>query len=279
MRKKITTTYVLIAMAVLLAFGNKLTAKAAEQAVFRVQTAEVQGDGTIKVSVYLTDTTQLGGVDAELAYDPAKVSCVSSGLGEAFKDGYGETHCDESKSIIKCVTVYPEAKTAQGELMYAVFRLNEGEAYQPELRVIDLVDASKEIQSIPYSVTYQQADGQWAETQDVSGQKAEDSVVRETRNLYGGEADTVNETDSAKDERKKGTEKDEISKNKEAESEEGKISTKEENKKDAEVKRDSKKSNRETILPFAILAIAGIAILALAVLVLRNRRGRGKGEP
>ena len=68
-----------------------IQARAKENAVFHVQSAEVKEDGTISVSVYLTDTADVGGIDAELVYDASKVIYVGSGLGNSFLDGYGET--------------------------------------------------------------------------------------------------------------------------------------------------------------------------------------------
>lgn len=169
--------------------GISINARAEDQAVFHVQTAEKQNDGTIRVAVYLTGTSNLGGVDVELLYDSRKVTYVSSGLGTTFSDGYGETNCVTDESMIKCVVVFPEAKNAHGELMYAVFRLNSGESYQPEFHVEDILDSSAEIRSIPYTITYQQYDGSWADTRDSSEKQAEESVIRQARKEYGAEED------------------------------------------------------------------------------------------
>ncbi len=166
-----------------------IQARAKENAVFHVQSAEVKEDGTISVSVYLTDTADVGGIDAELVYDASKVTYVGSGLGNSFLDGYGETTHLPDSSTVKCVLIYPEAKKAHGELMYAAFQLNGAESYQPEFRVVDFLDGSDEIQPIPYSITYQQADGNWTDTQDVSGKKAEEEITAEARMAYGAEGD------------------------------------------------------------------------------------------
>ena len=51
---------------------------------FYVQTAVALSDGMIRVSVYMKDTDNLAGVDAELFFDSAKVSFEGSSLGKAF---------------------------------------------------------------------------------------------------------------------------------------------------------------------------------------------------
>lgn len=169
--------------------GLPMAAMAEETAVFHVQASEVKEDGTIRVSVYLTDTENLGGIDAELVYDPEKVTYVSSGLGRSFTSGFGETNCDEATSTIKCVTVYQDAKAAHGELMYAVFQLNGIESYQPEFRVVDMLDATVELNPVPYTITYQQADGNWTDTRDTSEKAADGSVIAQALEAYGAPED------------------------------------------------------------------------------------------
>lgn len=169
--------------------GIPAAVHAEETAVFHVQASEVKEDGTIRVSVYLTDTENLGGIDAELVYDPGKVTYVSSGLGRSFTNGFGQTNCDEAASVIKCVTIYEDAKAAHGELMYAVFKLNGIESYQPEFRVIDMLDATAELNSVPYTITYQQADGNWTETRDTSETAADGSVIAQALEAYGAPED------------------------------------------------------------------------------------------
>lgn len=169
--------------------GLPMAARAEETAVFHVQASEVKEDGTIRVSVYLTDTENLGGIDAELVYDPEKVTYVSSGLGRSFTNGFGETNCDESTSTIKCVTVYQDAKAAHGELMYAVFQLNGIESYQPEFRVVDMLDATVELNPVPYMITYQQADGNWTDSRDTSEKAADGSVIAQALEAYGAPED------------------------------------------------------------------------------------------
>lgn len=169
--------------------GASVHMKASDKAEFRVQTAEEKEDGIIRVSVYLTEVSELGGVEAEFLYDASKVTYVGSGLGKSFTGGIGETTHISDSGAVRCVAVFPEAKTAHGELMYVFFRLNDAESYQPELKVIDLVDASDEIQPIPYSITYQQADGSWKDAQDTSEVKASEDVITEAREMYGASED------------------------------------------------------------------------------------------
>lgn len=194
MRKYVKRMKETIMFAVIFSFlagicGFPMAVRAQETAVFHVQASEVKEDGTIRVSVYLTDTENLGGIDAELVYDPGKVTYVSSGLGRSFTNGFGETNCDEATSTIKCVTVYQDAKAAHGELMYAVFKLNGIESYQPEFRVVDMLDATTELNPVPYTITYQQADGNWTETRDISEKAADGSVIAQALEAYGAPED------------------------------------------------------------------------------------------
>lgn len=154
-----------------------------------MQASERQADGTVRVSVYLNDIANLGGIDAELVFDQGKAAYVGSGLGESFKEGYGTTNYNEGSNTVKCVTVYPEAKTAHGELMYAIFQLKGIESYQPEFKVVDILDASEEIHPIPYTITYQQADGSWTDAQDTSETAAEEQVIAQAREDYGAPED------------------------------------------------------------------------------------------
>ena len=187
--QKIKKSILTVIVSLLLCFGLIGEVQAEEQAEFHIQTAEIKADGTIRISIYLTNVSDLGGVEAELVYDPSKVTCVGSGLGQSFLGGFGETHCDEEKATVKCVAVYPEEKEACGELMYAVFQLNQIESYQPELRVLNLVDASTEIKAIPYTVAYQQVDGSWADIPDDSGIRAADGIALTAREQYGSDED------------------------------------------------------------------------------------------
>lgn len=163
--------------------------RAEEKAEFHVQTAEKMEDGTIRVSVYLNGISDLGGVEAELHYDPEKVSYVSSGIGNSFTDGIGVTNHVESESIIKCVLAFTSSKNAAGEMMYAIFKPNNIASYQPELVIKDIVDSSAEIISIPYTIQYQQSDGTWSDLEDKSEQKAKQTVIEEARREFAAKED------------------------------------------------------------------------------------------
>lgn len=177
----------LILACVMILLPVKVNAEAS--AVFRVQTADVQEDGNVDVTVYLTGVSDLGAVDAELKYDSSKVSYVDSQLGKSFKSTYADVYHDDENSLIKYIALYPRAKDAQGAFMKATFRLKEGESYQPELNVVDIVDDSDEIKDISYTITYQQADGTWKDAQDTSGKKADQAVIAEALESYGSDAD------------------------------------------------------------------------------------------
>ncbi len=163
--------------------------QAEEKAEFHVQTAEEMEDGTIRVSVYLNGISDLGGVEAELHYDPEKVSYVSSGIGNSFTDGIGVTNHVESESIIKCVLAFTSSKNAAGEMMYVIFKPNNIASYQPELVIKDIVDSSAEIISIPYTIQYQQSDGTWSNLEDGSEQKAKQTVIEEARREFAAKED------------------------------------------------------------------------------------------
>ena len=163
--------------------------QAEEKAEFHVQTAEEMEDGTIRVSVYLNGISDLGGVEAELHYDPEKVSYVSSGIGNSFTDGIGVTNHVESESIIKCVLAFTSSKNAAGEMMYVIFKPNNIASYQPELVIKDIVDSSAEIISIPYTIQYQQRDGTWSNLEDGSEQKAKQTVIEEARREFAAKED------------------------------------------------------------------------------------------
>lgn len=174
--------------------GTSIRARAEDEAskteaIFHVQTAEGKEDGIIRVAVYLTEVDDLGGVEAEFIYDASKVTYIGSGLGASFAGGIGETNHLPDTQTVRGLVIFPEAKATHGELMYAFFKLNAIESYQPQLKVVDLVDSSDEIKPIPYSITYQQADGSWTETQDTSGKKASEEVIAEARETFGAEED------------------------------------------------------------------------------------------
>ena len=163
--------------------------KAAGTAHFYVQTADVQDDGTLNVTVYLTDAENMGGVEAELIYDPSKVSFVEARLGASLKTELADIYHNENKSLVKYVALYQEAQNPHGALMQVTFQLKEGDSYQPQLNVVGLVDDSVEVKDIPFSVSYQHADGSWSEEQDTTGVKAEKSVIEEALENYGAKED------------------------------------------------------------------------------------------
>ena len=256
--------------------GLPVAARAEETAVFHVQASEVKEDGTIRVSVYLTDTENLGSIDAELVYDPEKVTYVSSGLGRSFTNGFGETNCDESTSTIKCVTVYQDAKVAHGELMYAVFKLNGIESYQPEFRVVDMLDATVELNPVPYMITYQQADGNWTDSRDTSEKAADGSVIAQALEAYGAPEDMggrpveEGEPVESKIMGEEGL----------AEDVSGQANTKEGEPKEKEIdQKDSKKVSGqktgkifEAVVGLSVAAVI-VIVIVIVIVMLRKRRG------
>ena len=180
----------------LLLVFQTFSVQAQEIADFHVQAAEMLEKDIMRVSVYLTGLTELGGVDAEIHYDPEKVTYISSGLGNSFTDGYGMTNCDEATNTVKCVVMFTGSKTAHGELMYVDFRLNTKEIFQPEFKVTEIVDSSIDIVPIPYTISYQHSDGSWTEERDVSGLQAERSVIEEALAAYGCESDREGRIDT-----------------------------------------------------------------------------------
>lgn len=250
--------------------------KAADNAVFHVQSSEVKEDGRIRVSVYMTDTDYMGGIDAELVYDPSQVTYVASGLGKTFTDGYGTTHCDEATSTVKCVAVYPEAKSAHGELMYAIFQLNGVSSYQPQFQVVDLLDASVEIQPIPYSITYQQADGSWADTQDTSGNVAQASVIADARKTYGADKDQEDsyETELATEEKSAEElleEAEQAQKELDEEEKSQKIQAEDVTEDSAE-----KASEEDNDMKILVIVIAAVIVIVGLIFSVRHVKRRGK---
>lgn len=270
--------------------NTPVSVKAEEKAVFHVQASEVRKDGTIRVSVYMTDTAELGGIDAELVYDPAKVTYVSSGRGKSFAGGFGQTNCDEATSTVKCVTVYPDAKTAHGELMYAVFRLNGIESYQPEFRVVDLLDASAEIKPIPYTITYQQADGSFSDTRDGSEKAADENVIAQALEAYGAPEDLEGRPDGEEgpmEERMEGediaayeaSEEDgaegDVSKEDPSETDD---SQKEASKKDASKNQKAEETSKKTTDSFeTVILVSVVLVLVIAgFIIIRGVRRRNE---
>ncbi len=170
-------------------FSQAALVKADEPAVFYVQTAQTLENGKIEVRVYLHNAAALGGVDLILRYDPQKVSFISSSLGSTLSSSYADIYHDAPKAEIHYVILYPEKINAHGTLLEAEFQLKEGSSYQPELIVNDLVDNTDEINDIPYTVSYQQADGTWETEQDVSQKAADPKIAQETLEQYGAPED------------------------------------------------------------------------------------------
>lgn len=182
-----------ILLAILLLFQfEPIEFKATSAAAFYVQTAAVLEDNTIEVCVYLDEADNIGGIDLELVYDTEKVSFVSSSLGPSLQSSLSDIYHEEEKGEIHYVILYSESKSAHGILLRATFQLKEGEAYQPQLVINDLLDNSIEINEIPYTITYQQADGTWLDTQDMSGEAADEAVIEKTLEKYGAPEDLEN---------------------------------------------------------------------------------------
>lgn len=259
--------------------GLPTAVRAEETAVFHVQASEVKEDGTIRVSVYLTDTENLGGIDAELIYDPGKVTYVSSGLGRSFTSGFGETNCDEATSTIKCVTVYQDAKAAHGELMYAVFKLNGIESYQPEFRVVDMLDATVELNPVPYTITYQQADGNWTDTRDTSEKAADGSAIAQALEAYGALEDMEDrpvEEGEPVESKILGEEglADDVSGQAKSEEEEGKESgAKSGDTKETELEDSKKLTGQGTGKMFeTVIGLSVAAVIVIIIVIVRKRR-------
>lgn len=244
--------------------------KAADNAIFHVQTADVQEDGTIIVTVYMTDTENLGGVDAEIIYDPAQVTYISSEIGEGFTDGIGETNHLAERSAVKCLVIYPEAKTAHGELMRAVFKLNGAASYQPQFQIVELVDGSLDIAPLPYTITYQQADGNWTDTPDVSGIAADSAVIQEAQKLYGVEGESGQKIIQEKAPKENGTGTEEIpQKVQENETKEAQQA-----EKVSKTKTEKEKDGSHFLLFFVIGAT--VVMIIAAIIIYKKAKGRGK---
>ena len=163
--------------------------KASSAAAFYVQTASVLEDNTIEICVYLDGANNISGMDLELVYDSDKVSFVSSSLGPSLTSSLTDIYHDKENEKVHYVVLYSNSKSAHGILLRATFEMIDGLSYQPQLIVNELLDNSVEINEIPYMITYQQSDGTWANTQDVSGEVAEEAIIEETLEKYGAPED------------------------------------------------------------------------------------------
>lgn len=168
--------------------------KADDKAMFYVQTATELSDDMIRVSVYLDGAEDVAAIDAQIEYDPQKVSFESSSLGESFNSSFSDINYDEKSSSIHYVLLYTEPVKAHGIVMNIDFRLNGSDkSYQPKLQVNDLIDGSDEMKNISYEINYQQSDGKWQNQPDESAQIADKSIVDSTLQKYGSDTDIKNE--------------------------------------------------------------------------------------
>lgn len=173
--------------------------KADDKAMFYVQTATELSDDMIRVSVYLDGAEDVAAIDAQIEYDPQKVSFESSSLGESFNSSFSDINYDEKNSSIHYVLLYTEPVKAHGIVMNIDFRLNGSDkSYQPELQVNDLIDGSDEMKNISYEINYQQSDGKWQDQPDESSKIADKSIVDSTLQKYGSDTDIKNEGKTSK---------------------------------------------------------------------------------
>lgn len=171
-----------------------------ESAAFYVQTAAALSDGMIRVSVYLKDADNLAGIDAELFFDSTKVSFEGSSLGKAFSSSYADINYDKDNSKVHYVMLYPDGVSGDGIMMTVDFKLlGTDKSYQPELKINSLIDSSNEMNEIPYSIKYQQADGNWSDNTDQSGNIADKKIIADTLKEYGSKEDKKTEGKPSKD--------------------------------------------------------------------------------
>ena len=173
--------------------------KADDKAMFYVQTATELSDDMIRVSIYLDGAEDVAAIDAQIEYDPQKVSFESSSLGESFNSSFSDINYDEKNSSIHYVLLYTEPVKAHGIVMNIDFRLNGSDkSYQPEFQVNDLIDGSDEMKNISYEINYQQSDGKWQDQPDESSKIADKSIVDSTLQKYGSDTDIKNEGKTSK---------------------------------------------------------------------------------
>ena len=194
--KKIIKKAICFICAILFFQSGSIPTYADESAAFYVQTAVALSDGMIRVSVYMKDTDNLAGVDAELFFDSAKVSFEGSSLGKAFSSSYADINYDKDNSKVHYVMLYPDGVSGDGIMMTVDFKLlGTDKSYQPELKINSLIDSSNEMNEIPYSIKYQQADGNWSDNTDQSGNIADKKIIAE----YGSKEDKKTEGKPSKD--------------------------------------------------------------------------------
>lgn len=198
--KKIIKKAICFICAILFFQSGSIPTYADESAAFYVQTAAALSDGMIRVSVYLKDADNLAGIDAELFFDSTKVSFEGSSLGKAFSSSYADINYDKDNSKVHYVMLYPDGVSGDGIMMTVDFKLlGTDKSYQPELKINSLIDSSNEMNEIPYSIKYQQADGNWSDNTDQSGNIADKKIIADTLKEYGSKEDKKTDGKPSKD--------------------------------------------------------------------------------
>ena len=62
-----------------------------------------------------------------------------------------------------------------------------------------MIDSSNEMNEIPYSIKYQQADGNWSDNTDQSGNIADKKIIADTLKEYGSKEDKKTDGNPSKD--------------------------------------------------------------------------------
>lgn len=198
--KKIIKKAICFICAILFFQSGSIPTYADESAAIYVQTAAALSDGMIRVSVYMKDTDNLAGIDAELFFDSTKVSFEESSLGKAFSSSYADINYDKDNSKVHYVMLYPDGVSGDGIMMTVDFKLlGTDKSYQPELKINSLIDSSNEMNEIPYSIKYQQADGNWSDNTDQSGNIADKKIIADTLKEYGSKEDKKTDGNPSKD--------------------------------------------------------------------------------
>lgn len=198
--KKIIKKAICFICAILFFQSGSIPTYADESAAFYVQTAAALSDGMIRVSVYLKDADNLAGIDAELFFDSTKVSFEGSSLGKAFSSSYADINYDKDNSKVHYVMLYPDGVSGDGIMMTVDFKLlGTDKSYQPELKINSLIDSSNKMNEIPYSIKYQQADGNWSDDTDQTGNIAYKNIIADTLKEYGSKEDKKTDGKPSKD--------------------------------------------------------------------------------
>lgn len=198
--KKIIKKAICFICAILFFQSGSIPIYADESATIYVQTAAALSDGMIRVSVYLKDADNLAGIDAELFFDSTKVSFEGSSLGKVFSSSYADINYDKDNSKVHYVMLYPDGVSGDGIMMTVDFKLlGTDKSYQPELKINSLIDSSNEMNEIPYSIKYQQADGNWSDDTDQTGNIADKNIIADTLKEYGSKEDKKTDGKPSKD--------------------------------------------------------------------------------